>query len=205
MADKKNDEPFIVTDRRKFTIEGELRQDAVQEEQTTASARPAAAEIKSQPAAVESTPKPAAAEQPYPGAADLSAMPAAPSASEQQAQQEAYRESGKRLEPSPLSGRTPQDYAMNFERLAASLYMTAMMQLGLLHEQGQPPVADLLGAKQSIDTLAVLQEKTKGNLTEAEQNLLQNCLYELRMAFVELTNAVARSAPANPAGPGTAK
>ena len=46
---------------------------------------------------------------------------------------------------------------MNFERLVASLYMSAMMQLGLLHEQGQQPVADLLGAKQSIDTLGVLQ------------------------------------------------
>jgi hypothetical protein len=196
MAEKKNDQAFTVTDRRKFTTEGELRQDVVSEEQTTVSSKPQTAESK---------PKATAAEPSPPPASQFGPVPPAPSAREQQAQQEAYRESGKRLEPSPLSGRTPQDYEMNFERLVASLYMSAMMQLGLLHEQGQQPVADLLGAKQSIDTLGVLQEKTKGNLTEVEQNLLQNCLYELRVAFVDLTNAVARASQVNPGGPGDAK
>lgn len=196
MAEKKNDQAFIVTDRRKFTLEGELRQEVVTEEQTPATSKLPTA---------ESRPKAPAAEPPSPPASQFGAVPPAPSAHDQQAQQEAYRESGQRLEPSPLSGRTPQDYEMNFERLVASLYMSAMMQLGLLHEQGQQPVADLLGAKQSIDTLGVLQEKTKGNLTEAEQNLLQNCLYELRVAFVELTNAVARASQVNPAGTGEKK
>jgi hypothetical protein len=195
MAEKKNDQAFTVTDRRKFTLEGELRQEVVSEEQTPASSTPPTAESK---------PKTAGPEPSAPSASQLDAVPPAPSAREQQAQQEAYRESGKRLEPSPLSGRTPQDYEMNFERLVASLYMSAMMQLGLLQEQGQQPVADLLGAKQSIDTLGVLQEKTKGNLTEAEQNLLQNCLYELRVAFVELTNVVAR-ASLTPGGSGNAR
>jgi hypothetical protein len=91
---------------------------------------------------------------------------------------------------------------MTFERLVASLYMTAMMQLGLMHEEGQQPMADIIGAKQTIDTIGVLQEKTKGNLTDTEQNLLQNCLYELRMAFVELTNAIARGPQESPATPG---
>jgi len=196
MAEKKNDQAFTVTDRRKFTLEGELRQEVVSEEHTPASSIPPTAESK---------PKTAAPEPPPPHTSQLDAVPPAPSAREQQAQQEAYRESGKRLEPSPLSGRTPQDYEMNFERLVASLYMSAMMQLGLLHEPGQQPVADLLGAKQSIDTLGVLQEKTKGNLTEVEQNLLQNCLYELRVAFVELTKAVARASQVTPGGSGNAK
>jgi hypothetical protein len=43
-----------------------------------------------------------------------------------------------------------------------------------------------------------LSEKTKGNLTSAEENFLQNCLYELRMAYVEVTNALARP-PQTPA------
>jgi hypothetical protein len=50
----------------------------------------------------------------------------------------------------------------------------------------------LIGARQTIDSLSLLSEKTKGNLTPKEQNFLQNALYELRMAYVEVTNAIAR-------------
>jgi hypothetical protein len=45
----------------------------------------------------------------------------------------------------------------------------------------------------------VLKDKTKGNLSAAEQNLLQNVLFELRMAFLEMTNAITR-APADASG-----
>ena len=67
--------------------------------------------------------------------------------------------------------------------------MTAMMQLGLMHEQGMQPQVDIIGARQTIDTMSLLAEKTKGNLTAKEENFLQNALYELRMAYVEVTNA----------------
>ncbi len=129
-------------------------------------------------------------------------MPPPPSAAEQQAQNAAYRASGKEVEHAAFRGRTPKDYEMTFERLVASLYMTAMVQLGLMHEEGQQPTADLVAAKQTIDTLGLLQEKTKGNLTDQEQHLLQNCLYELRMGFVELTNALARQGPPDMSAPG---
>jgi hypothetical protein len=89
---------------------------------------------------------------------------------------------------------------MTFERFIASLYMSALMQLGLMHEQGGSPGVDLLGARQAIDTLGLLAEKTKGNLTVTEDNLMQNCLYELRMAYVEVTNAIARG-PQMPGAP----
>ncbi len=64
---------------------------------------------------------------------------------------------------------------MTFERFMASLYMSAMLQLGMMHEEGGQPRVDLIGARQTIDTLNLLQEKTKGNLTAAESNFLQNC------------------------------
>jgi hypothetical protein len=48
--------------------------------------------------------------------------------------------------------------------------------------------------------LAVLQEKTKGNLTDKEQRLLQNALFELRMMFLEITNAIAQQAQNPPKG-----
>jgi hypothetical protein len=45
-----------------------------------------------------------------------------------------------------------------------------------------------------------MQEKTKGNLTPAEANMLQNILYELRMAYLEVTNLITNPPPAS-AGP----
>jgi hypothetical protein len=56
--------------------------------------------------------------------------------------------------------------------------------------QGAKPEVDLMGARQTIDTLSLIQTKTKGNLTAAEETMLQNCLYELRMAYLEVTNLI---------------
>jgi hypothetical protein len=70
--------------------------------------------------------------------------------------------------------------------------MTAMLQLGLMHQQGEQPRMDIIGARQTIDTLSLLAEKTKGNLTSIEEAFLQNSLYEVRMAYVEVTNSLSR-------------
>jgi hypothetical protein len=120
-------------------------------------------------------------------------IPEPPSASEQQAQHDAYKQSSRDLDARvELSGHSAKELEMSFERFMASLYMTAMMQLGMMHEQGGQPGVDLIGARQTIDTLSMIAEKTKGNLTSKEQAFLQNCLYELRMAYVEVTNSLAR-------------
>jgi Domain of unknown function (DUF1844) len=183
MAEKKQ-ESFTVTDRRLFTAEGEIRQEVSQEE--VSSAAP--------------TPKPAVTAQPDPPAPPPEAdAPPAPTAAEQKQQADAYRQSAKDLDARvELSGHSAKELEMTFERFMASLYMSAMMQLGLMHEQGGQPRVDLIGARQTIDTLSLLSEKTKGNLTSTEENFLQNCLYELRMAYVEVTNALARP-PQTPA------
>jgi hypothetical protein len=60
-----------------------------------------------------------------------------------------------------------------------------------------------MGARQSIDMLAVLADKTKGNLTAEEQRLLDSALFEVRMAFLEVTQALARSSAARAPGSGT--
>jgi hypothetical protein len=76
-----------------------------------------------------------------------------------------------------------------------------MMQLGAATHEGQQPQVDILGARQSIDMLGILAEKTTGNLTPEEIRLLESALFELRMAFLEITQALARSAAAKaPAG-----
>jgi hypothetical protein len=113
---------------------------------------------------------------------------------------EAYQKSSKDLDARvELSGHSAKELEITFERFMASLYMSAMMQMGMMHEEGGQPRIDLIGARQTIDTLGLLQTKTKGNLTSTEENFLQNCLYELRMAYVEVTNALAR--PPQAAGP----
>jgi uncharacterized protein DUF1844 len=185
MAEKKQ-ESFTVTDRRLFTSEGEIRQEVSQEEVSSAAAA--------------SAPQPAPAAQPDPAPPAPGAdAPPAPTAAEQKEQADAYRKSAKGLDARvELSGHSTKELEMTFERFMASLYMSAMLQLGLMHEQGGQPRVDLIGARQTIDTLSLLSEKTKGNLTSAEENFLQNCLYELRMAYVEVTNALARP-PQTPA------
>jgi hypothetical protein len=63
-----------------------------------------------------------------------------------------------------------------------------------------------MGARQSIDMLAILAEKTRGNLTPTESQLMDNALFEIRMGFLEVTQALARSAanrqPPAPGAPG---
>jgi hypothetical protein len=191
MAVKKQ-ESFIVTDRRLFTSEGELRKEVSEEE--VSSVPPIPPPPAKEPAAM---PKQTAAPEEPP-------MSPAPSASEQQEQADAYRKSSKDLDARvELSGHSAKELEMTFERFMASLYMTAMLQLGLMQEEGGKPRLDLIGARQTIDTLSLISEKTKGNLTAAEENFLQNVLYELRMAYVEVTNAVTRPPQAPIKGTGT--
>jgi hypothetical protein len=191
MAEKKQ-ESFIVTDRRLFTSEGERRKE-VSEEEVTSAAPPSPPPAK-EPAAM---PKQAAATEEAP-------MSPPPSASEQQEQADAYWKSSKDLDARvELSGHSAKELEMTFERFMTSLYMTAMLQLGLMQEEGGKPRLDLIGARQTIDTLSLISEKTKGNLTAAEENFLQNVLYELRMAYVEVTNAVTRPPQTPIKGTGT--
>jgi len=182
MAEKK-EQSFTVTDRRLFTSEGELRKDGAEEQETPA-VQPTTAGQK--PAAQN----PSAVEQ---SSTQDSAAPTAPSATEQKQQADAYRESSLEMDRQvEKSGHSAKDLEITFERFLASLYMTGMMQLGLMHEQGGQPQLDIIGARQTIDTLGMLSEKTKNNLTPKEQNFLQNALYELRMAYIEVTNAIAQ-------------
>lgn len=182
MAEKKQ-EGFTVTDRRLFTPDGEIRKETAEGE--SRSVQDADANAKTTPS---------------------SDLPPTPSAAEQQQQADAYRKSAKGLDKEvELSGHSAKDLEMTFERFLASLYMTAMLQLGLMHEQGGQPRIDLIGARQTIDTLSLISEKTKGNLTGAEEGFLQNSLYELRMAYVEVTNALARPPQNAATTAGTAK
>jgi len=189
MAEKKHEQSsFTVTDRRLFNSDGELRSEAREENEM-----PKTVPTPPKETAAPKTPTPVAAEN-----AEEREMPVPPTSAEQDAQAAAYKQSSSDLDKQvELSGHSAKDFEITFERFMASLYMTAMLQLGLMRQQGGQPQVDIIGARQTIDTLSLLSQKTKGNLTAAEENFLQNSLYELRMAYVEVTNALAR--PPQPA------
>lgn len=210
MAEKKHEQSgFKVTDRRLFTSEGELRTDAPEEVEAPKVGAPKAVAPApvAAPQEVASVEAPASASTPAPVAGETPdrEMPIPPTSAEQEAQAAAYRQSSKELDSQvELSGHSVKDFEMTFERFLASLYMTAMMQLGLMRQQNEQPRIDIIGARQTIDTLSLIGEKTKNNLTPTEENFLQNSLYELRMAYVEVTNALARPPQPGPAaGTGT--
>jgi hypothetical protein len=85
----------------------------------------------------------------------------------------------------PLSG---------FDTLVSYLGTTAMFQLGLMAgPSGERIPADLANARQTINMLEVLEQKTEGNLTREEGRLLDDVLYELRMAYVEVDKRTSKS------------
>ena len=81
----------------------------------------------------------------------------------------------------------PELPQVDFSNFVLSLAATAMVQLGMVPdpESGQTVEPNLPIAKHTIDTLALLREKTQGNLDDEEEKLLDSMLYELRLRFVE--------------------
>lgn len=149
MADYKQEESFRIIDRRPFTSEGELRKEAVEEEERASKQE----------------------------AAKSGAAPAEPA---------------KTAAPPP--SETPKVLEA-FESLIRMLGSNAAMVLGAYADPrtGQP-VVDPEAARELIDMLDALREKTKGNLAPEEDNLLLDLLGKLKMTYVEINQAVAAQA-----------
>jgi hypothetical protein len=154
---------FTVTDRRKFTVEGDVRPDTPPQEDP----------------AVEAPPKP------EPKKAE--AKPASP--------------------PPPVYGDTGYNSAaaqsqfggekIEFLHLVDLLVQTAMMYAGAM-ETGPERRVDIVGLRQMIDMLGLLQEKTKGNLSEQEEAVLGNTLFQMRMTYMEIINMIQQQAAKGP-------
>jgi hypothetical protein len=83
-----------------------------------------------------------------------------------------------------------------FDTILSYLSTTALFQLGLLPGPGGeriPP--DLVNGRRTIDMLEVLQQKTRGNLTAPEAQMLENILYELRLSYVEIQKYLTKPSP----------
>jgi hypothetical protein len=204
---------FVVNDRRKFTAEGDIRPDAPPSEpkpprpETLQPTAPPPDQYDSSarltgPQAVPDKPAEASTAdiEPQPGDPQ---MPPPPTDEQTTQAKSAYDATVDRLDTAirasnPGMERMPE---MTFDRLVQSVYMQAILQLGGGAEPGQTPQIDLLGARQSIDMLEVLSERTKGNLSSTEDQLLQSALFEGRMGFLEMTQLLARQAASKQSGP----
>jgi len=195
---------FTVIDRRKFKAEDE--------QETGQQPSPAQVEQGGGPRLVPNETKhevaPISQESPKaaPEKEAEEEMPSAPTAQESTEQKTAYDASAQRLEDllraqNPAMGAQPP---VGFEHLVQQFYVSAMLQMGAGAQEGQRPRVDILGARASIDLLGVLADKTRGNLTETEDRMLQTVLFEVRMAFLELTSMISLQSvqPPPPPPPG---
>jgi len=164
LSDSKNDESFKVVDRRLFTPEGEFRKEVAEQQDRERETSPAAT-----PAGAPSAVGQAGASTNAGKQATPSAVPAA-------------------VPPSDAPKRSPV-----FENLIRSLGQNAAMLLGGYADPrtGQP-VLDLEGAREMIDMLDALREKTRGNLAPEEDSLLLDVLGNLKLAFMEMAKAAAK-------------
>ena len=195
---------FEVIDRRKYKAEEEERESAQAEatpaEQAASTPKPAPAEPPKSggPRLVAQEPSGADATSDEPGGyeagdqAGEAALPPPPTAEESQEQKSAYDASSQRLDDlvraqNPGAGPQPP---ITFDHLVQQLYVSAMIQMGAGTAEGQRPRVDIMGARQTIDLLAILQEKTKGNLTTEESRVLDSVLFEARMGFLEMTSMI---------------
>jgi hypothetical protein len=174
MADtnSQHEEPVLkVSDRRHFTESGERRADVDQTEFEEQAAPPPA-------------PPPAAA--PASGASGAKSKPAEPAAA-----------AAAKTPPPPRAERLASR-EITFAGLIQDLYATAMMQMGAELQPGQPGQVDIEGARETIDLLGMLQQKTHGNRDPQEEQLMSAVLYDLRLAYVELMRAATRMPPLPP-------
>jgi hypothetical protein len=182
--EKEKKPEFVVTDRRKFTVDGEPRPDAPPD--APEDSRPAApattashsvappAEPVAPPAtsSIASTPPQAAPEV----TKTSSTVPDLKTGYDGDAERTAF--GGQKME---------------FVHLLDLLVQSAMMYAGAM-ETGTERRVDVVGLRQMIDLIAILEEKTKGNLTEQEQAILTNTVFQLRMTYMEIVNMIDRQA-----------
>lgn len=167
--DKQAPKELKVTDKRIFTPDGEIR-DEFKSEVQPAEPQPAA------PAAADAPPEPRAAEP-----------PASQPAEDRRQRQEAP--------PAEERRRTMQDKATNpntpFTNFLEPLIAQGYMSLGMLRDPYRPQAkVDPAAARQMIEILTLLRDKTKGNLTPDEEDFLETHLGELKLAFVQRTKSI---------------
>ena len=216
MSEGKDTPRFTVVDRRKFR--GDEEPAAASETTPTDEVAPVKPASVPRLTLVEPASQAAPAEMPSPIAIveepekdfeeDVSGLPPAPTAEESSFQLAAYEKAAERLEDlvRAQNPAAPAAETIGFEHLVQQLYLSAMMQMGAGTPEGQRPRIDILGARQTIDLLGVVLQKSAGNLSAQEERTLQTVLYELHATFSDLTRMIgSQPQPPMPPPPGGAK
>jgi hypothetical protein len=178
LSEPKHDETFKVVDRRLFTPEGELRKEVAEqqdrEHEAASIPAPRTNAHSATPSGGTNGPAPTALKS------EPTSVP----------------------EPAPQAAKDAPRRSPAFENLVRSLGQNAAMLLGGYADPrtGQP-MLDLEGAREMIDMLDALREKTLGNLAEEENTLLLDILGNLKLAFMEMTKAAAAAAMQGKAKP----
>jgi hypothetical protein len=187
---------FEVIDRRKLKQqeEGESASAPVPSPEPEMPAAAPSTEPAPGPRLVTSEPAASKAAPPAPKSEPAAEpqLPPMPTAEETTKQKAAYDASAQRVEDviraqNPGVGAQPQP---TFEQLVHQFYVSGLIQMGAGTPEGQQPRIDIIGARATIDLLAILAEKTRGNLSESEDRMVQAALYELRMAFLEISGMI---------------
>jgi hypothetical protein len=165
-SDKQTPKELKVTDKRIFTSDGEIRDEFKKE------IRPA----EPQPESASPAPPPPVEEPPAPAEERRRQPPQGPPGGEERR-------------------RTMADKATNpataFTNFIEPLIAQAYMSLGMLRNPYQPQTKiDAGAARQMIEILSLLKEKTHGNLTADEDDFLDTHLGELKLAFVQRTKSI---------------
>jgi hypothetical protein len=174
VADSKREETFKVIDRRLFTEQGELRKDVVEEEHREEEAKEEASRLRG----AASGPGGASAQEPNSRRGeDLAGAP--PAQGEPQKDE--------------TSGETSAS-SHSFQMLVDFLTRNAAAMLGGIADPrtGQAFI-DLEGAREVIDMFDTLREKTRGNLSKADEDLLVEVIGSLKLTFMEVSQAAAEA------------
>jgi hypothetical protein len=189
VADPKQEESFKVIDRRLFTEDGDLRKDVVEQE-----------ERREEEAAAREATRAATNKQAH---ADAAKSAGAARQSQFEANSAAgglVNESGQQTASDPAAGQLtdelnalPADQpeaSRSFQMLVDFLVRNAAAMLGGMADPrtGQPFV-DLEGAREVIDMLDALREKTRGNLSKEDDQLLLEVVGSLKLTFMEISKA----------------
>ena len=211
MADSKKEETFKVIDRRHFTGEGDLRPEVVELErrEEEAAAKEAAAKKAANPPA-----KPAANASTNPttkSGANPNSKATAAAASEYDVlgadQRSAAKDSSGSglITPGATGDSAPSESgeaasgeqthsSRSFQMLVDFLTRNAAAMLGgMADPQTGRPFVDLEGAREVIDMLDALREKTHGNLSKEDDQLLIEVLGSLKLTFMEISKAAAEA------------
>ncbi len=173
MSDKHNGDGLKVKDKRRFSVgdNGVVRNQDEDE-----------AKLKNEektPGDAKAEPTPAASDKQEEKAPGGGAKPETAPADSDKQKEKAPADSESRQEPK--SEAVP----VSFQSLVFSLATAAMMHMGEIADPEGKSGKDINMAKQTIDLLGILSEKTQGNLSEEEEAFLSSVLRDLRLRFVQ--------------------